>query len=365
MLTSDDVGSSRTKTAWLRCLAAWAGVLLGLVYAGPASAATVGAATVIPGTWELYSISCPSSTVCYAAGQNLSDQDVVVALGDGLSGAVIAGSGADDVFTGIACPSELTCYAVGSETSALGQPPVGALLPINSGSPTSVSTPSGWLAITGVACPSSGACYAVGNTQSSTGAGSGMVAPLSSDGLGNPGSVSPLLSAIACPNAGTCYAVGNEPTGAVPLQPVGVVMSIAIGNLGTAITTAPGTGTLSAIACPTSSTCYAIGLDPTGGQWVVLTLTSGAPGAVNPVPDKLTLSGLACASADTCYAVGQDPSQEGVVVPIADGVPAGPIAVAGTGFLNAIACPNSGICYAVGNNQSSFLQQGVVVSITS
>jgi uncharacterized repeat protein (TIGR02543 family) len=132
--------------------------------------------------------------------------------------------------------------------------------------------------------------------------------------------------------------------------------------------TIPGTTQLEGVACPSATTCEAVGYNSTP-EGVVVPITSGVPGSPVTVSGTSELLGVACPSATTCEAVGYNSSDEGVVVPITSGVPGSPVTVSGTEFLNGVACPSTTTCDAVGATQVtvgvSLVSIGLVVPITS
>jgi hypothetical protein len=82
-----------------------------------------------------------------------------------------------------------------------------------------------------------------------------------------------------------------------------------------------GTASLSGIACPTSSTCYTVGSDPSIRVGVVVPITNGSVGTVHPITATASLSGIACPSSTIGYAVGFTASSVGVIVPVMGGSP--------------------------------------------
>jgi peptidoglycan/xylan/chitin deacetylase (PgdA/CDA1 family) len=157
------------------------------------------------------------------------------------------------------------------------------------------------------------------------------------------------LSGVACPTATTCEAVGG-----------GVAVPITNGTPGTA-QPAPG----SAVACPTATTCEAV-----GGN-VAVPITNGVPGSARYVPtggmDSFNLYGVACPTATTCEAVGDGgwpaSSQQGVTVPITNGTPGAVQAMAGSSRLFGVACPTAGMCEIDGDIATSAGSDGVVAAM--
>jgi len=73
-------------------------------------------------------------------------------------------------------------------------------------------------------------------------------------------------------------------------------------------------------------------------------ITSGIPDSPVVVPGT-ELLGVACPSATTCEALGDNFSGDGVVVPITSGIPGGAVVVPGTELLG-VACPSATTCEA-------------------
>ena len=174
------------------------------------------------------------------------------------------------------------------------------------------------------------------------------------------------LVAVACPSATTCEAVGyNVPT---PTTAYDLVVTITNGVPSTPqAVSGPGPELLGldAVACPRATTCVAVGTEYFSEQLVggvVVTITNGIPGTPQVVPGGSGLDAVACPSATTCEALGVNGSYQEVVVPITNGTPGTPQAVPGAELLYAVACPSATTCEAVGHSTSG---QGVVVPITN
>jgi hypothetical protein len=108
----------------------------------------------------------------------------------------------------------------------------------------------------------------------------------------------------------------------------------------------PRTGVLFGVACPTATTCEAVG-DGASGE-ILVPITDGIPGAPIPVPGTYELRGIACESATSCVAVGDNATNVGVVVPISGATPGAPIPVPGTSYIQSVACQSATSCTAVG-----------------
>ena len=148
------------------------------------------------------------------------------------------------------------------------------------------------------------------------------------------------------------------------------MVPITNGVAGTAIVV-PASMTISGLACPSASTCQAVGsyyygvTSPTlgpGPRGVVLPIVNGVPGVAQLTPGIKNLAGVACSSATSCRAVGDQDrtvsSPTALMAPITDGTPDAVEAVAGTTLpgasapnsveLLAVACPSAATCEAVG-----------------
>jgi hypothetical protein len=121
-------------------------------------------------------------------------------------------------------------------------------------------------------------------------------------------------------------------------------------------TAVPGTVVFFGVACPTTTTCLAVGDD------LLVPIRDGIPQAPIPVPGTFELKGIACESATSCIAVGNNASNVGVVVPITGTTPGVPITVPGTISIDSIACPSATGCTAIGTSATTV--DGVVVSIS-
>ena len=163
------------------------------------------------------------------------------------------------------------------------------------------------------------------------------------------------LAGVACPSATTCEAVGDNPNSSQ-----GLVVPITNGAPGSA-QPVPGTTELAGVACPSATTCEAVGDNGPTSLGIVVPITNGAPGTAQSAPGTVDLFGIACPSATTCVAVGGNSSGQGVVVPITNGTPGSAQAAPGTSVLDGVACTNATTCVAVGGNSG----QGVLVPVAN
>jgi hypothetical protein len=164
------------------------------------------------------------------------------------------------------------------------------------------------------------------------------------------------LGGIACPSSSTCLAVGINVA-----NTAGAIVPITNGSAG-AVQSVAGTGELGGIACPSSSMCIAVG-ETELGVGVVVPVVNGTAGAVQTVPGTFVLDGVACTSGSACVAVGLNVSggPMGVVVPITNGTAGAAQTVPGALSFSGVACP-SNTCFAVGNSNGGI---GIVVPIVN
>ena len=104
--------------------------------------------------------------------------------------------------------------------------------------------------------------------------------------------------------------------------------------------------TLFDMACPSSSVCLVMGVDPTFTYTTLTVLTDGIPGPTQLIPN-FGVTGLTCVSPASCFAVGTD-DFDGVLLPITNGVAGPPQAVPGTRVLYEVVCSSATSCVAVG-----------------
>ncbi|MGC8499394.1 MAG: hypothetical protein ACP5OV_07875 [Acidimicrobiales bacterium] len=288
---------------------------------------------------------------------------------------------ATGVLSAIACPSATTCVAVGSGpfqgATAVASAAGGAW---TWGPLTASSGDAGnFFSWSGVACPSTTTCLAVGADNTN-----GVVTTATLTGttwawtpaseVPNDASGAGTLAAIACPSATTCLAVGGDGNSLGTVEQASLTSAGWTWSPPTSLTApSSGAGTLAAIACPSATTCVAVGTD--GSQGVATSATrDGSTWTWSPEvrvdlgqasPGLGGLNAIACPSATTCVAVGSDNSDAVTTTGTADasGWTWSPEAIvtpdaSGGGELEGVACPSAQVCVAVG----STIANGDVVS---
>jgi hypothetical protein len=242
------------------------GLILPIVNGAP------GTPQPVPGTTlDLFGVACSGATSCIAVGRNPSDQGVVVPITNGTPGAtqIVPGTwGNAGGLSGVACPSATTCVAVGGDSSS----GPGVVVPITNGTPGSLQTVSGTFTLTGVACISTTTCEGAGTSPPpNSSSARGMVVPITNGIPGAaqavPGTVQ--FNGIACANATMCNAVGFSLSSS---GAQGVVVPVTNGIPGSA--QASGTSELLSIACPSDTTCEAVGIGVVTTFSVVRTVVS-------------------------------------------------------------------------------------------
>ncbi|MDQ1416037.1 MAG: hypothetical protein QOF81_1650 [Acidimicrobiaceae bacterium] len=324
-----------------------------------AFAATPTGAQVVSATEQLTAIACSSATICQAVGpgQN-TGTGMLTTITSGVPNAaqVVPGT---SILQGLACSGGSTCVTVGYNNS--GQ---GVVVPIAGGTPGAAQTIDG-MPLYAVACATSTTCLGVGQYIPGGQPAQGVVVPIINGARGIPYVVAgtELLRGVACPTATTCVAVG------VTASAQGVVVSITDGTPGSAhaVTGATsldgvacnGATTCVAVGCPAATSCDTAAFGEPSDHAVVVPIAGGTPGAVQLVSGTDGLLAVACPTATTCVAVGNNNQRYGVVIPVTSGTP-GAARVLGTSILHGVACPSATTCEAVGANFSS---QGVVIAI--
>lgn len=363
----------------------------------------------------LSKVACPAVGSCVATGTYGS-----VALIETLSGGVWTASVAPvppnaptgqtgASFAALACPAVGSCVALGKLTASSGGVTSAVLFieTLTSGTWMATVEPLPSNASTNeravnegpdaIACPAVGWCVAIGQYYDSAGQADGLIETLSAatwaatEAPAPPSTTTYLngnFSSIACPDVGSCEAVGgyspeDYPSGGNgnPLfgPTVGVIETLSEGTWTEGVAPLPSNASTStidttytlfnAVACPSASSCIAVGQYTdtagdhpalietlTGGAWIPTEapLPTGAPAG-----QSSSLQAVACPAIGSCVAVGSygTPQPRVMTETLAggswtaaqSGLPsnAGP----GVSTLTAVSCPIVGSCAAIGTYQ--------------
>lgn len=289
---------------------------------------SAGNPTVVAGTNELDGIACATTELCYLVGivgsrstTPGSSEGVLVPLTNGEAGAVQTVDGAAEL-AGVACTTPDTCYAVGGTADALSSQ--GAVVPVTNGQAGPVQTIDGTFGLGPITCPTSDTCYVAGSSLPTPGYPETAIVMLTDGIPGSPQTemLTDVPLGIACATSELCFAAtgGTDNSG----YSIAVVVPIVNGVLGDPQTLPkPQGGFLTSIVCPTNDTCYGFGYGPYQRQLtaIFMPLAVGDAGAASIQqmgdPEDLenvdSLSSAACPTSDTCYAVGVTTTHDGVV----------------------------------------------------
>lgn len=229
---------------------------------------------------NLYSLSCPTSSNCYALG-TLGPGGTILATTNG--GATwLVQPHPDGSLQTIACPTPTSCLAVGN---------VGLIEATTDGATWNAQNSGTNADLFGVACPTATICYAVGSDSNknvviigTANGGSSWQTQL----VGN----NHALYAVTCPNASTCYGVGVA----------GSILATTNGGATWNIQNSGTTNSLSAVSCVAANLCYAVGNKGT----IVKTSSGGAKwfGVNSGTP--IYLRKIYCNGTNVCTAVGSN-----------------------------------------------------------
>jgi hypothetical protein len=324
------------------------------------------------GQSELSGIWCQAARACVAVGSDTADV-VTRTLAQAWSGSawsVTPTPGLEEVqaseLSAVSCTAPDHCVAVGYFTDASGTGPLTELWNGKDWSIVPSPSPSASASLAAVSCPAADNCVAVGSSFNGTD-----TVTLAEAWNGTRWSIVPtpkvtgaetsILSAVSCPASGHCTAVGFDTTSAA----TNVLAETLNGQAWTISKTPNPAGssntTLSAVSCPAVNACVAIGGYITASsQPAVAETWNGSTWTIKAVPSPANaagtfLQGLSCRSAADCTAVGSYFNGTGNLT-LAEGwngtawsIQPTP-APAGPSYttLNAVSCPGAGDCVAVG-----------------
>ena len=276
----------------------------------------------------LASVSCPAATACFAVGSSVDIEDraqTLIERWNGHSWSIMHSP--DNAQTrgslhvqlsSISCASVKSCFAVGvlydkdgTFRTLVEQWTGKGWLILKSPNRTSLGTNT----LEGVSCTSAADCWAVGQSSTDSGA-----RPMTQHWNGTewtlvsspdvPGEVFDDLHAVSCSTPSMCVAVGALPTRS---STSGLVLRWN-GTAWSRVTSPDPAGTrgsLSGVACPSTTKCVAVGtsLLSTGRHKpLVKTMTgttwSNGTAAIHTGAKDSFLNGAECPSPATCLAVG-------------------------------------------------------------
>jgi hypothetical protein len=248
----------------------------------------------------------------------------------------------------VSCTSSSQCYAVGLAPSNNDE---GVLVSIRNGEPTSETPEPAFIGLYGIDCATTSTCYAVGyddndDADAVTTITNGQASPANEVEPGQ--GVGEWLNAVSCPTSTQCFAVGF-----VNYYPS--IVPITNGVPGTPVTISDGGDAwyVNGIDCSSVNYCVAVGENNTE-QGIETTLVNGAIGTTQVVPKTENLYGVGCDSQGNCILTGaSNPASGGYSVGTVTGLVNGTLentrSVQGTnGFGQTICGQDLDTCVSVG-----------------
>jgi hypothetical protein len=216
----------------------------------------------------------------------------------------------------VSCTTSTQCYAVGLAPSNDDE---GVLVSIHNGQPTAETPEPAFIGLYGIDCTTTSTCYAVGydndnDADAVTTITNGQAGPLNEVEPGQ--GVGEWLNAISCPTITQCFAVGF-----VNYNPS--IVPITNGIPGTPVTISDGGNAwyVNGIDCASVNYCVAVGENDVE-QGIVSTFVNGQIGTTQIVSNTENLYGVGCDSQDNCVLTGAS-------VPASNGYSVGTV----TGFV--------------------------------
>ena len=283
-------------------------------------------------------------------------------------------SGTETLFLSISCVSVGNCVAVGASesiTTSNSTPivaaessgtwgPAAAVTQLPAGATTSSNNIA---ALASVSCTSATTCVAVGQYENAAGGTDPMEVPIDVSGVA---ATVGAATAVALPSAATSASSANQRS------------------------------LLDSVSCDSARNCAAVGfyVDGSGNIVPMTAMPSGATWSATEVTalpaaaaSEIELTAISCPSSGACEAVGNYANGSGDLEPWAVavtggsagqgrtvGLPANSEATSDPGFnllnvvnagLVAVSCPSPGVCTAAGEYSTASAESGVAVPITS
>jgi hypothetical protein len=280
----------------------------------------------------------------------------------------------------VACdPSGALCMAAGVRHGAnavtAGNPVVSLVTPYGPGTPLASKLASGTgVYVHGIACISATTCMAAGETNDYSGGSTAELEKLTRQANGSvtgagkayfpaPGTGQPILttlSALACPATSECVALGSDGS-------ANYLFTFDPGGGGVSYTKAPAAfGNLTAVTCWSVTECLAGG-SAVNADSLVMTFNASTHAVGHPSPVSGYLRGLACYNSTHCEAVSEvtSPSLAGAITAVNAGTGATGAAatIPGGGSYSAIDCAPFNGCLAVGGVASDVTSPSSAVAV--
>ena len=341
-----------------------AGMMATLVIVPVPASASTNQPVLVAGTDWLSDVSCPSTALCWAVGQNYNSgtrtQTGAVAewTSSGGWGTGLPISGSSQLYN-ISCPSTTLCLAVGNYYPPSGggnSEGVVVKWTASAGWGNAQPITNSWY-LMGISCPSVFLCWAVGDYYASSGAQDGIVVKwTASAGWGTlqplviSSTIASQLRGVSCASSSLCWAVG----GTIYPSSLSAIAFEWNGNSWSNAVFVPNMSSLNDISCPSTSLCWATGRFQTlkENEVVEWTSTSGWGTAI-PIPGmNYFIAGISCLSNSLCWATG------GVSSPglVEDGLTvwngsswSNTVSAPNTDGSFGISCPSTSLCWMVGH----------------
>ena len=327
------------------------------------------------------SVSCPTSSDCWAVGLALdsSDDDAGVVLATTNMGfswtvqiAPIGNQAANENFTGVSCPTATDCSTTEySRNFDFAFDSGGVLATTNAGStwvPQSLPADSATDNLSSVSCATTSDCWAVGDTSSDSGT---VFATVNGGATWNPQTLPaalPIPASVSCPTSSECWVVGDTLSGSAAMA--GTTDG---GATWESVSIPSGITNLNDVSCLNGSNCWAVGftLDTTADEdfgTVLATTDGGTTWVPETVPSQIEgLFGISCPTSSDCWAVGpMSGTGQPTVIDSTDGGAtwATQELPSDMGFAFGVSCPTTSSCWVVGEN-SFATGPGVAVTTDS
>jgi hypothetical protein len=262
---------------------------------------------------ELYGISCPTSNICVAVGEARSNSHPIIERWSGGKWSLQNPGYAGTALNGVSCVSSSFCVAVGADAG----PALVDRWNGKSWTTATTITPSGYsgAVLNSVSCTSSTACIAVGAASDSSGhqhllAARWNGASWTTQVLDYPTSAnSGGLSSVACPSPTSCMAVGWAGNPSIGSQAAVESWNGSTWTVGSVPSGIGAANTIpESVACTTSKACETVGYTAgTNSTWAAN--WNGMTWALDQTPnpsgaDQSSLNGVSCTKLGGCAAAG-------------------------------------------------------------